>query len=618
MSMRRPWQLIQARVLLVSLLTLPACSTAPYIASCPPGGAAAGLSQCPPIGAVQDAQIDELYALHTFHHPEKGAQDLIELGKQADIPRLPARGKILGSSAEAALDSLAAKLWMIEHAEHTIDMMYYIYKNDLIGLALMGALCDAAARGVDIRFMVDSIGSISLPRSSLRALATCADDAGFMRNSAGELTTRRARVQVVVFNPVSKLLANANRRSHDKLIVVDGMFPSKAALITGGRNISVDYYGIDKDGAPNADTYRDTEILLRDGPWTDSDEAGLGEITDHYFSVLFLFKDNAYQKPLNTEQARSMYRRERAAAQVGLARLKALPAMQQHLARMPTYMNEGLADAKVLLAHELANLTDTKPITNATDNISSNPNSITYVLQQIGTAVSSREQVRYVSPYLFLARYEGKDGEVLLDEAVNTQAWLDEHPDSTLEIVTNSILTSDNFSAQSIIDMETAPRLLLDEETRAAWLAASETGTDLPQLVNSERWREQVNNPRIRIYQTGGIDSVLLPGGTVHYGKMHAKYLVGPAIGFVGTSNFDYRSRLFNNEMGYFFSSPELVDALNNDFDELKATSYLWGTPEWFAMRQQVMQMPGMKGWSSRRQRTVYRFLKALGLDWLF
>ena len=56
------------------------------------------------------------------------------------------------------------------------------------------------------------------------------------------------------------------------------------------------------------------------------------------------------------------------------------------------------------------------------------------------------------------------------------RAWLDEHPGTRLEIVTNSVLTSDNFSSQAIIDMDTAPRLLLDQETRDAWrkLSASE------------------------------------------------------------------------------------------------------------------------------------------------
>ena len=40
-----------------------------------------------------------------------------------------------------------------------------------------------------------------------------------------------------------------NRRSHDKLLVVDGVFPGKAMVITGGRNISLSYYGLKADGS---------------------------------------------------------------------------------------------------------------------------------------------------------------------------------------------------------------------------------------------------------------------------------------------------------------------------------------------------------------------------------
>ncbi len=40
------------------------------------------------------------------------------------------------------------------------------------------------------------------------------------------------------------------------------------------------------------------------------------------------------------------------------------------------------------------------------------------------------------------------------------------------------------------------------------------------------------------------------------YVRLHAKFILGTAdIGFVGTSNFDDRSKLYNNEMGYFFFS---------------------------------------------------------------
>ncbi len=54
-----------------------------------------------------------------------------------------------------------------------------------------------------------------------------------------------------------------NRRSHDKLLVLDGAFPGKAMVITGGRNISLSYYGLKADGSTDPDTFRDLKILVK-------------------------------------------------------------------------------------------------------------------------------------------------------------------------------------------------------------------------------------------------------------------------------------------------------------------------------------------------------------------
>ena len=92
---------------------------------------------------------------------------------------------------------------------------------------------------------------------------------------------------------------------------------------------------------------------------------------------------------------------------------------------------------------------------------------------------------------------------------------------------------------------------------------------------------------------------------------------MGASAGFVGTANFDYRSRLFNNEMGFFYKSDAVHQGLIEIFEDLKADSYRWGTPEWLEMRKQVMNLGGMKGWSTRNQRSIFKFMRATGLDWL-
>jgi phosphatidylserine/phosphatidylglycerophosphate/cardiolipin synthase-like enzyme len=49
------------------------------------------------------------------------------------------------------------------------------------------------------------------------------------------------------------------------------------------------------------------------------------------------------------------------------------------------------------------------------------------------------------------------------------------------------------------------------------------------------------------------------------------------AGGFVGTSNFDYRSNLYHNELRFFFQGDEVRDELVDIFEQLKVMSYRWG-----------------------------------------
>jgi 5'-3' exonuclease len=100
--------------------------------------------------------------------------------------------------------------------------------------------------------------------------------------------------------------------------------------------------------------------------------------------------------------------------------------------------------------------------------------------------------LRMSSPYFFLARYEDKQGHVAFDSVKNTYNWLTENPQSSVELITNSALTSDNFLAQAVIDMDTAPRLLLSPEQQEQWLSGLEEGEFNSELVESEEWKRGV------------------------------------------------------------------------------------------------------------------------------
>lgn len=603
---------------IIAILTLgllqAGCATTPTAPVCPAN--TQSLPDCPPMEAVVDQHVEHFYAYRTWKSPKELEEDPIAYGMNADIPVQGARGKILGPTDEGAIDSLAAKLWMIENAEHTIDFGYYIFTPDLVGYAMIGAMCDAVKRGVDIRVMIDSLGSQKASRTTLAALQTCADNAPFIRNEANELTTRKARVQVMIFNAISKISTSPNRRSHDKLLIIDADFHDKAIMMTGGRNISLDYYGITAEGDYDPYGYRDSEILFR--PAETEHDITIGEVSSGYYTLLFLYKGNKRITPLGTDRARNLYRQELTKARDALATLKQFALLQPHLDHMDAYMDEGFHPADVRLAHNLGNITNKKVTRNAVDNLAKNPNSIMYLLGKIAESNNGRETTRIVSPYLFLARLKDKEGNIVVDEAAAMRAWLDEHPQARLEIVTNSVLTSDNFSSQSIIDMDTAPRLLLDQETRDAWRSLKAEDELGGELTSSDAWLAQVNHPRLLVYETGKLDSAKLGDGDAKYGKLHAKFFLESEIGFVGTTNFDYRSRLYNSEMGYFFKGELLAQELNEAFDHLVEMSYLWGSPEWLEMRRKTVDAKGMKGWSTKHQRKIYKTLKVTGLHWLF
>jgi phosphatidylserine/phosphatidylglycerophosphate/cardiolipin synthase-like enzyme len=609
---RNPGEVPNIAAILAALL-LAACATTPFDpADCPAG--TQKLDGCPPLEAIQDQEIARYYDRRSQDFAERAGFDPVAYSRTVDIPVLHAGTKFIGSTNEGGLQSIAAKIWMVENAEHTVDVMYYILREDLVGFALLGAVCEAVQRGVDARMMIDSIGSSDFSRNYLRALESCALDAEFIRNREGRVTVHKARSQAAIFNAATTSFANPNRRSHDKLIVKDGAFGDKAYAITGGRNMSLDYYGFNEDGSFNTHTYRDADIIVRGAAPAMEGEIGIGDATGTYYTLLFTFEKNK-QMTMSGRDPYEKYRDERELFRESLAKLKALPQVREQLDKMDEYMTTGFSDAPVRLAHNLGNITNKNVVTKAVENLAGSPNSVIGVLNRLRDL--ENKHVRIVSPYLFAAYYKDKDGNVVVDEAQRMLDWLDNNPDSRLTIVTNSVITGDNIFTQAVIDVNLVPRLLLTEEYRALWSKGLSKGEENPELVNSGDWYRMVNHPRLRIYETGRVDDVRF-GGDKHYSKLHAKYIVGDTVGFVGTTNFDYRSRLYNSEMGYFFDSEELVHAIIENTDYLISTSYLWGSSEWLEMRRLFRETKGTKAYAARHQRGIYKTINSTGLMWLF
>ncbi|MEZ5796795.1 MAG: phospholipase D family protein [Paracoccaceae bacterium] len=132
----------------------------------------------------------------------------------------------LGSGA----DALASRLALIDLAEVSIDMQYYIWHDDTSGIILLDALDRAARRGVRVRLLLDDNGIPGLDGF----LAALNAQPNFRVRLFNPSTLRRPKLLGYSFD-----FFRMNRRMHNKSMIVDG-----AAAIIGGRNIGDEYFEI--------------------------------------------------------------------------------------------------------------------------------------------------------------------------------------------------------------------------------------------------------------------------------------------------------------------------------------------------------------------------------------
>ncbi|MGA8882665.1 MAG: phospholipase D family protein [Acinetobacter sp.] len=141
------------------------------------------------------------------------------------------------------LEALAARLQLINKAEKSLDLQYYIWDNDKIGAMALHAIIQAADRGVKVRLLIDDNNA-----KPMEGIYLALD--------------QHANIEVKLYNPyrfrhyrpVDMVLdlKRINRRMHNKSFIAD----NQIALI-GGRNMSNQYYNV-------SDNYQfsDVDVML--------------------------------------------------------------------------------------------------------------------------------------------------------------------------------------------------------------------------------------------------------------------------------------------------------------------------------------------------------------------
>ncbi|MGW7514542.1 phospholipase D-like domain-containing protein [Streptomyces sp. NPDC054796] len=142
----------------------------------------------------------------------------------------------------AMLDSVRA-------AEHTVDMMTFVYWRGDIARQFAEALAERARAGVRVRLLLDGFGSRPIEQRLLDLM-------------------ERAGVAVAWFRKPARLSPlKQNHRCHRKVLVVD-----EATAFTGGVGIAEEWCG----NARNEHEWRDTHVQVR-GPAVDGIAAAFAQ-----------------------------------------------------------------------------------------------------------------------------------------------------------------------------------------------------------------------------------------------------------------------------------------------------------------------------------------------------
>ncbi|WP_181764209.1 phospholipase D-like domain-containing protein [Streptomyces albidus (ex Kaewkla and Franco 2022)] len=143
----------------------------------------------------------------------------------------------------------AAMLARIRAAEHTVDMMTFVYWRGDIARQFAEALADRARQGVRVRLLLDGFGSRLIEKELLEMMD-------------------RAGAQVAWFRkPLWASPFKQNHRCHRKVLVVD-----EQIAFTGGVGIAEEWCG----DARNEHEWRDTHVEVR-GPAVDGIAAAFSQ-----------------------------------------------------------------------------------------------------------------------------------------------------------------------------------------------------------------------------------------------------------------------------------------------------------------------------------------------------
>lgn len=144
------------------------------------------------------------------------------------------------------MDAFCVRAVGAAKAGRSLDLMYYIWDDDLTGRLLLSEIVEAADRGVRVRLLLDDINAQA-------------------RDPAYMALDKHPHIEVRMFNPgrsrkggvrrgleIILRAITVTRRMHNKAFIVDGRM-----AFVGGRNLADSYFDAGKESH-----FRDLDLML--------------------------------------------------------------------------------------------------------------------------------------------------------------------------------------------------------------------------------------------------------------------------------------------------------------------------------------------------------------------
>ena len=308
--------------------------------------------------------------------------------------------------------SMVARAWLSEYAEKTIDIQYFIFSTDNVGLIACDYLIRAADRGVKVRIIVDDI----MVDADIQDILIFDSH----ENISVKIYNPGVNLGKNIFNKIHKFTTDfrsANQRMHNKTFIVDGK-----AIITGGRNIADEYFDYDHEY-----NFRDRDILL------------LGKESKKVNSSFNAFWNSALsrnitdilnEKPKNIDSENKFDKLHEYACNPA----NFWPQVRERIATLPTTFNTIKNSGNLVWLDHVDFISDVPGKNDGSNGLGGGGKSTTALINLVKNAKST---IAIQTPYLITSELSQN----LFKEAVNRGV--------KIRILTNSLASTDNVEAFS-------------------------------------------------------------------------------------------------------------------------------------------------------------------------